>query len=327
MSGLRLGFLGVGRIGRDRMTRILQSGAVDAAIISDASPDMIEETIKVTPQAQVVASFDELLERHVDGIVIATPSALHAEQSIKALERGVAVFCQKPLGRTKGEVANVVEVARRSNRLLGVDLSYRYTAGMQQIRDIVRSGELENVFAVDLVFHNAYGPDKAWFYDKALSGGGCVIDLGVHLVDLALWALDFPEVLNVQSALFSQGSPIRDADQVEDFAVATIELATGTVVRLTCSWRLSAGCDAVIGASFYGTGGGLEFRNIEGSFHDFSAERYRGTMRELLVSPPDDWAGRAAINWAKQLSGGGKFDEASESFVTVAAVLDEIYAR
>jgi predicted dehydrogenase len=309
------------------MTRILQSGAVDAAIISDPSPEMIEETIKVSPQAQVVANFDELLERDVDGIVIATPSALHAEQSIKALERGVAVFCQKPLGRTKGEVADVVEVARKSNRLLGVDLSYRYTAGMQQIRDIVRSGELDNVFGVDLVFHNAYGPDKAWFYDKALSGGGCVIDLGVHLVDLALWALDFPEVINVQSALFSQGSPIRDADQVEDFAVATIELATGTVVRLTCSWRLSAGCDAVIGASFYGTGGGLEFRNVEGSFHEFSAERYRGTMRELLVSPPDDWSGRAAISWAKQLSVGGKFDEASESFVTVAAVLDAIYAR
>jgi predicted dehydrogenase len=309
------------------MTRILQSGAVDVAIISDPSPEMIEETIKVSPQAQVVANFDELLERDLDGIVIATPSALHAEQSIKALERGVAVFCQKPLGRTKGEVADVVEVARKSNRLLGVDLSYRYTAGMQQIRDIVRSGELDNVFAVDLVFHNAYGPDKAWFYDKALSGGGCVIDLGVHLVDLALWALDFPEVINVQSALFSQGSPIRDADQVEDFAVATIELATGTVVRLTCSWRLSAGCDAVIGASFYGTGGGLEFRNVEGSFHEFSAERYRGTMRELLVSPPDDWSGRAAISWAKQLSVGGKFDEASESFVTVAAVLDAIYAR
>jgi predicted dehydrogenase len=48
------------------------------------------------------------------------------------------------------------------------------------------------VFAVDLVFHNAYGPDKPWFYDPELSGGGCVMDLGVHLVDLALWSLDFP---------------------------------------------------------------------------------------------------------------------------------------
>jgi predicted dehydrogenase len=63
----------------------------------------------------------------------------------------------------------------------------------------MRSGELGRVFAVDLVFHNAYGPDKPWFYDPELAGGGCVMDLGVHLVDLALWSLDFPGVTAVTS--------------------------------------------------------------------------------------------------------------------------------
>jgi predicted dehydrogenase len=324
---LRLGFLGVGRIGLDRMARILQSGVVNATAISDPSPEMINEAIKIAPQAQVVASFDDLLDREIDGIIIATPSALHAQQSIRALERGIPVFCQKPLGRTQGEVADVVTAARQSNVLLGVDLSYRYTAAMQQIRDIIRSGELEHVFAADLIFHNAYGPDKPWFYDKALSGGGCVMDLGVHLVDLALWALDFPAVAKVESTLFSQGRPIQDPAQVEDFAVATIELAGGTILRLACSWRLSAGCDAIIGASFYGTGGGVEFRNVEGSFFDFKAERYWGTKREVLVSPPDAWPGRAAVSWAQRLSCGEKFDPAGANLVTVATVLDAIYVR
>jgi predicted dehydrogenase len=113
-----------------------------------------------------------------------------------------------------------------------VDLSYRFTEGMQRIRELVRAGELGRVFGADLVFHNAYGPDKPWFYDRAQSGGGCVMDLGVHLVDLALWTLDFPEVAAVSSQLYAAGERLPPApDQVEDYAVATLELATGAVVR------------------------------------------------------------------------------------------------
>src|SRR5512138_3737632 len=72
---------------------------------------------------------------------------------------------------------------------------------MSRARDLVREGALGEVYAVNLVFHNAYGPDKPWFYDARLSGGGCVMDLGIHLVDLALWALGFPEVEVLASRL------------------------------------------------------------------------------------------------------------------------------
>jgi predicted dehydrogenase len=130
------------------------------------------------------------------------------------------------------------------------------------------------VFAVDLVFHNAYGPDKPWFYDPELSGGGCVMDLGVHLVDLALWSLDFPGVTNVTSTLMAKGAPLPlGANAVEDYAVATLTLDTGAVVRLACSWRLHAGEPAVIGAAFQGVEGGAALRNIGGSFYDFAADQ------------------------------------------------------
>src|SRR3546814_15615705 len=97
------------------------------------------------------SSLDALLEQPLDGIVIATPSALHAEQSIRALERGVPVFCQKPLGRTGAEVRAVIDAARAADRLLGVDLSYRGTAGMRALRDHVRAGQLGQVHAVDQI--------------------------------------------------------------------------------------------------------------------------------------------------------------------------------
>ncbi|HLL59883.1 MAG TPA: Gfo/Idh/MocA family oxidoreductase [Allosphingosinicella sp.] len=328
MARPRLGFLGVGWIGRHRMEKMLETGGIEVAAIADPSPEMAAEAAKLAPKAVLVETLDDLLDAGVDGVVIATPSAMHAEQSIRALKRGAAVFCQKPLGRNAAEVWAVVEAARAADRLLAVDLSYRFTDGMQRIRQLIEGGELGRVYAVDLVFHNAYGPDKDWFYDPALSGGGCVMDLGVHLVDLALWALDFPEVEDVSGNLLSGGEPLAGrSDRVEDYALATISLKDGTAVQLACSWRLQAGCDAMISAAFYGAEGGAALKNVDGSFYDFTAERYRGTSRETIAAPPEDWGGRAAADWAVRLADGEGFDPAAGRLIDVAEVLDRIYGR
>jgi predicted dehydrogenase len=323
----RLGFLGVGWIGRNRMEAIAGAGAGQVTCVSDASAEVMAQAAGPYAGCEKVGSLEELLAAGVDGVVIATPSALHAEQAIRALEHGVAVFCQKPLGRDAAECRRVVDAARAANRLLGVDLSYRHTTGMQRLVERIRGGALGQVYAVDLVFHNAYGPDKPWFYDRRQSGGGCVMDLGIHLVDLALWTLGFPEVREVHSQLFSGGQPMTGTGQAcEDFASAQLVLETGTIVRLACSWRLPAGCDAVIEASFYGTGGGASFRNVNGSFYDFVAEQFRGTSREKLADPPDAWGGRAAVAWAERLAKAPGFDPEIERIVDGARALDRIYA-
>ncbi len=324
----RLGFLGVGWIGRNRMEAIARSGSGEVTAIADGSHEMLSTAGEAAPHAQRVTSYDELLDMDLDGIVIATPSALHAEQSIRALERGVAVFCQKPLGPTAAEASRVVAAARFSDRLLGVDFSYRCTAGMKEVHSLVQDGDIGSVYSADLVFHNAYGPDKDWFYDVARAGGGCVMDLGIHLVDLALWTLDFPPVEDVTSRLFVNGERLAaDPQRVEDYATARLDLAGGETVQLACSWNLHAGRDAEIQATFYGTEGALSLRNVGGSFYDFSVERYRGTACETLVSPPDDWGGRAAVDWARRLSEGHDFDPEISSVVEVARVVDRIYGR
>jgi predicted dehydrogenase len=297
----RLGFLGLGWIGRSRLDALSLSGLAELGPVADpAVPGALD-------------SLNELLEEELDGLVIATPSALHAEQAIQALERGLAVFCQKPLGRTAHEARGVVDTARRVDRLLGVDLSYRYAEAFRVARDVVRSGELGETVAAELVFHNAYGPDKPWFYDAELAGGGCVIDLGTHLVDLAVWILDL-EPVQVASRLV--GTP------VESFATAELDH-----VRLSCSWNLHAGRDAVLELRVYGTDGGIDVHNVDGSFFDFTCERYRGTTSETLVAPPDDWSGRAAVAWARRLADGGSFDPAAEDNVRVAQLVDRIYGR
>ncbi|MEW6158153.1 MAG: Gfo/Idh/MocA family oxidoreductase [Verrucomicrobiota bacterium] len=322
----RLGFLGVGWIGRNRLEAIARSGVAEIAAVTDSISSVAMEVARNLPGANAPASFEALLHEPLDGLVIATPSALHAEQSMAALERGLAVFCQKPLGRTGTETRQVIEVARRANRLLGVDLSYRHMKGVAPLRELIRSGQLGSIFAADLEFHNAYGPDKPWFYDRKFSGGGCVIDLGIHLIDLALWLLDFPRVTRVTSRLFAQGNPLRTGERVEDFAVAILELQTGAVLEVRCSWKLHAGCDARIGAQFFGSKGGAGFRNVNGSFYDFVTERFCGTHSQILSEPPDAWGGRAAVAWARRLAEDRGFDPEIEALIPVAETLDRIYS-
>ncbi len=325
MTRPRLGFLGVGWIGRHRMQAIADHGGAEIVAVCDPIAAHREAAQAIAPGVQRCEHIGDLLELNLDGVVIATPSAMHVDHCLAALERGRAVFCQKPLGRNAGETQRVVSAARAKDRLLGVDLSYRYTAAIEQIRAVIRAGGIGRVFAADLVFHNSYGPEAAWFYDKAAAGGGCVIDLGVHLVDLALWLLGFPLVEQVDSQLFAKGSPLVTDVGVEDFAAVQLRLAGDIAVRLSCSWRVSAGRDAIIEASFYGTEGGLSMKNVGGSFYDFVGERYVGTKTERLSNPPDDWGGRAAIAWTERLARSPRFDAEAERLVDVALVLDMIY--
>lgn len=323
----RLGFLGVGWIGRHRLASIATSGAASVAMIADPSGAAVEAAARLAPNAGVAASLDELLAADLDGLVIATPSALHAEQAVAALERGLSVFCQKPLARTGAETRRVVDAARAANRLLHVDLSYRHLAAANALRRLVRSGELGEIYAIEAVFHNAYAPSSEWCHDRRLSGGGCLIDLGVHLVDLALWLLEAPEVTAATGRRYARGRRLSATDDaVEDFATATLDLGSGTLVSLACSWHLPAGQDCVIRLALHGTKGGAALENIDGSFYDFRAERFRHTARELLSAPPDVWGGRAAVAWAYRLAMDSSFDPEAERFVEVASVLDRVYA-
>lgn len=325
----RLGFLGTGWIGRHRMEAIHNSGEAEIAAIADISPENAQAAGKLVSTAEIVESLDDLLALKLDGIVIATPSASHCAQAIRALDQGLAVFCQKPLGRNARETELVVDAARKSNRLLAVDFSYRFTDGIQKMYDLVQTGELGRIYAADLVFHNAYGPDKPWFYNVKLSGGGCLMDLGSHLVDLALWFFDFPVVKTVSSSIFSQGREMKgSSEHVEDYAAVSLVLENGSIIRLACSWNVSAGQDAVIESTFFGTKGGVCFKNVNGSFYDFMAERFQGTFRQTLAAPPDEWGGRAAVAWCRQLrNSGGVFDTEAEKLIGVATALDAAYGR
>ncbi len=321
----RLGFLGAGWIGRKRLESIAASRLAEIVAVADPVSDNLTAIGKVAPHARLTHTLEELIRYDLDGLVIATPSALHAEQAITALRGGCAVFCQKPLGRCTKEVAEIIAAAQKADRLLGVDLSYRHCRGLLAIRDLITRGELGHVFEADLVFHNAYGPAKSWFYDRQQSGGGCVIDLGIHLVDLAMWILP-GAVTHVTSNVYVKGRAVdKSTTSVEDYAFARLRTNSNAAVNITCSWHAHAGRDALIEARFHGTEGGAAWYNIGDSFTEFRSERYSGTCTEVLTEPPEDWGSGAITTWAKQLSVNYNFDPAINEHLCVAEVLDAIY--
>ena len=335
-AALALGFLGTGWIGRHRMEALLDA-RVDgaplavAAAVADPDPANRAAALALAPGAVAVGDLEGLLEldRELDGIVVATPSALHAPACLSALAADVPVFCQKPLARTLSETEAVLAAAQRLGRPLGVDLSYRETAAVAAIREAMAAGAVGDLHAIELVFHNAYGPDKPWFLDRRLAGGGALIDLGTHLLDLALWLSGATGAQVHHALLRRRGRPLEgDGNAVEDFVWAELETDTGVAVRIACSWFLPAGRDCEIAVTLYGHEDALALHNVGGSFYDFCAEHRQGTATRELSAPPDDWGGRALLAWARRLAAGDGFDPvAAAGHRATAAAIDAIYAR
>lgn len=323
---LRLGFAGVGWIGKNRLDSVIQSENISKACICDTSAENISAVLSSYPQFEATQSFENLLSCNIDGVVIATPSALHAAQTIAALERGLAVFCQKPLGRNPQEVNEIIKTAERQNLLLGIDMSYRYCKAITALKNNLNA--IGDIFAIETHFHNGYGPDKPWFYNPELSGGGCVIDLGIHLIDLIIYLMNPSTIKFMSSQLYSYGKRITKMSTpvIEDYATFSFTLPNECIVHGACSWNLPIGKDASIGLTLYGTQGGLSFRNVNGSFYDFTSEFFHKTQHETLSSPPDNWSGRAIVNWVNQLKYSKQFDRTILHANLTAEIIDKIYS-
>ncbi|PTB90987.1 oxidoreductase, partial [Marivirga lumbricoides] len=149
---LSLGFMGIGWIGRNRMKVLLEDGHSEASVIFEPFQQNADEALKLAPKAQLLQNSVDFYEHpEVNGVVIATPSALHASQSINALLAGKAVFCQKPLGCTAKEVRQVINASKQVDKYLAVDLSYRFTEAFQAVFNTIQRGEIGEVYAVNLV--------------------------------------------------------------------------------------------------------------------------------------------------------------------------------
>lgn len=323
----RLGFVGVGWIGGLRLDAVERAGAAEVAALCDADGDRLREVGDRFPEAFRTRDLRELLdrseERGLDGVVLATPNVHHAPQARAVLRRGLPLFVQKPLGLDPAEVREVLGEARRRDVLLRVDYSYRHMDGARRLRSLVREGALGEIELIDATFHNAYGPDKAWCFDPDVSGGGALLDLGVHLLDLAFGVLDVGEPREVRGWVRElEGRP-----GIDRMTGAELVLGPGTRLRMTTSWHAHAGRDCDFRFEVHGTEGGAELRNREGSFYDFELALRDGRTEDVVAVDERSWMDRGIVGWTRRLPDDGGFDPGAETNLAVAEAVQRIYRR
>lgn len=261
----RLGFAGVGWLGESLIKELSHFPELRLAAVQDLNPDLAAEVAARHASPWHTADYDALLARpDVDAVVICTPNALHVPQARAALRAGKHVLVQKPLALSADDARATIALAAQLERLLFVDYTYRFLDTMAALRQAL--AEIGPVRRVEGVFHNIYGPGKAWFFDPRLSGGGALVDLGVHLLDLALWLLE-PASAELTSTDLSHAQ----GHLVEDTARLTLSL-DGIPFDFAVSWNAPLPLTDIV-LRFIGQSGTARWENVDGSFFRFRAFR------------------------------------------------------
>jgi predicted dehydrogenase len=241
--------------------------------ICDLNEDRARAKANAYGASKVFADYKELLAvPEIDAISICTWNDTHAAISIAALEVGKHVLVEKPLCQTVEEALRVQEAVRRSGRVLQVGFVRRYAGNTRVLKRFVEAGDLGDIYYAKASCLRRLGNPGGWFADKARSGGGPLIDLGVHMIDICWYLMGRPKVksvsantynrlgnrANVKSLSFYKAADYDAArNTVEDMASALIRFENGASLMVDVSFTLHAKKDE-LSVKLYGDKGGAE---------------------------------------------------------------------
>lgn len=241
---IRLGIIGCGRIVElaHAQALIQLRDLVHVAAIADVGEDRLARVGELlgVPQAHRHLRYEDLVEEPLDAVVIATPNDSHAGCASAAMLAGLDVISEKPLGRSVQEAEELVRLQWRTGTRLRVLHNYLYEKGIQKLLGLVAGGELGRVHGVALqhflpgVFRGVWHRDPSWRLDPAVSGGGCLLDLGYHACYLAEAAAG--------SVVAEVGGHLdrAPAGGPEDYAVVVARHANGVISEMAVGWAVAA---------------------------------------------------------------------------------------
>ena len=268
---LRVGIIGVGGIGKLHLKSFAAVPEATLVAIADANPERLAE---MAAEFRVPATYTEyraLLDRDdIDAVSVCTPNFLHAPATLAALEAGKHVLCEKPLATSSAEALAMARAAKAADRALLVAFSHRRRGDVQWLKRAVEDGMFGDVYYAKAMWMRRSGIPSwgGWFTDKSRAGGGPLIDLGVHMLDMALYLMGEPRVLTITASTYSElGSrgvgffyppPAGQQFDVEDLATAFLRLEGGKTLALETSWASYGKHGDSFGVSLYGANGGAE---------------------------------------------------------------------
>ena len=276
VGALRVGVVGLGYAGEQHLKNFVRMPNVEPVALAGLEEDRLRELGELYGVHQLYRSWEDLVARDdLDVVSIGAPNHLHAPIAIAALEGGKHVRCEKPLARTGAEAESIVQAARKADRAVHIAFTQRERGDVQALKRHVEEGNLGRIYHAKATWmrRNGIPGMGGWFTSKEMAGGGPLIDLGVHMVDMALYLMGDPEVQSVSCATYAELGPrgrggsgdfgLMQGDspyEVEDLATAFIRLSGGATLTLETGWAAYRESSDDFGVTLYGTDGGAEMK-------------------------------------------------------------------
>ncbi len=279
---VHLGFIGAGNIGKVHMEAFQALQGVELTAVTDAIRPLAEASQKQFNILRVYDTAAELLkDSSMDAVVIGVPNHLHAPLAVAALEAGKNVLLEKPMALDAGEAKAIVRAERESGKRLMMGHQMRWSSPAMEIKRQVDAGSLGRIYTAKAGWIRRKGIPGwgTWFTRKGEAGGGPLIDIGVHMLDLALFLMGNPKPVSVVGVTYAEFGPDRKGIgswgkpnwdgyfDVEDLATALIKMEDGSSLTLEVSWAVHAQTDSLPFVQLMGRDAGVSLRGEEGIFH------------------------------------------------------------
>ena len=254
MKNIKAGIIGCGGIANGKhMPAIKEMGGVDLVAFCDLIPERAEKAREEygTPDAQVFTDYKELLRLELDCVYVCTPNRSHSFITVDALRAGKHVMCEKPMAINTAEAMKMLEAARETGKVLTIGYQSRYRADSRYLKKECEAGVLGEVyFARANAVRRRAVPTWGVFLNEYEQGGGPLIDIGTHALDLTLWMMDNYKPRSVMGTVYHKlnndretGNAWGDWDPekftVEDSAFGFIIMENGATIELNSSWALN----------------------------------------------------------------------------------------
>jgi len=272
MNPISFGFIGAGAISH-WAAKAVQSHPLGRVVAAhDPHAERLAELCKTFEIPGAYSTAEELLaDPAVDAVYVAVPNKFHVPLAIQALEAGKHVILEKPFALNAGEAERAVEAARKSGRVLTIGMNQRFEENSQAFRVLAGTGVFGEIYHAKACWLRRSGIPKmgTWFGSRDLAGGGCLYDIGVHVLDLCLYVIDNFEPVSAYGATYTKfgnrglghggwgksensGVPF----EVEDFASGLIKFSNGCSVSLDVTWARHAEANDRVEVELFGTEAG-----------------------------------------------------------------------
>jgi predicted dehydrogenase len=336
---LRVGMVGLGFISAVHLAGYAKCPEVELAAFCDIIPERARKAADEygIPGAKVYTDYKKMLaEEKPDVVNVCTENNMHAEITVAALNAGAHVFCEKPMAVTGVEADAMVAAAKKNGRKLSVGYQLRFSNESQLLRSEVMNGKLGKIYYAEATTLRRRGvPTWGVFLNKAKQGGGPLIDIGTHIVDLTLWAMnDYSPVVSAIGRTFDDLIPLGGFNngghwdigkfEVEDSAFGTVTLASGAMLVVKAAWAVNNKEMNLNETLLFGVNGGAELENDRLTFNGESNDRLWQYVPEPAPTK-DSMYDREIAAWVKALVEGTEPVVKCEQAAQVVKVLEAIY--